>query len=61
MTEWQEKADGFIASVKKVTDMTKRLYTAPNISLAHDMFPYLWDLVGILQTCSTYVAWLSKF
>ncbi|KAJ8317606.1 hypothetical protein KUTeg_005510 [Tegillarca granosa] len=59
VTEWNEKADGFIASVKKVTDMTKRLYAAPNISLAHDIFPYLWDLVGILQTCSTYVAWLK--
>lgn len=55
-----EKADKFIDDVKKVQLMAKHLYEIPNVSLAHTMFPYVWDILGVLETCAAYVAWLSK-
>ncbi|XP_033757465.1 protein O-GlcNAcase-like isoform X2 [Pecten maximus] len=58
VAEWMEKADAFLNDVKKVQAMAKRLYEVPNVSLAHTIFPYVWDILGVLETCAAYVAWL---
>ncbi|XP_021351407.1 protein O-GlcNAcase-like isoform X2 [Mizuhopecten yessoensis] len=58
VAEWMENADTFITDVKRVQDMAKRLYEVPNVSLAHTIFPYVWDILGVLETCAAYVAWL---
>ncbi|XP_071171502.1 protein O-GlcNAcase-like [Mytilus edulis] len=60
MGEWMTKANSFTDSVKMLRAVSKRLVELPNISAVQELFPYAWDLLGILETCSGYVSWLGK-
>lgn len=61
MGEWMTKANSFTDSVKMLRAVSKRLVELPNISAVQELFPYAWDLLGILETCSGYVSWLGRF
>ncbi|KAL5021377.1 hypothetical protein ScPMuIL_000532 [Solemya velum] len=59
VAEWLQKAEEFHAGVEKISKMTDRLMRIKNRSLLSDLYPYLWDLLGILETCDAYVKWLG--
>ena len=58
--EWITKANGFVDAVKKLRAISKRLVELPNFSATQELFPYVWDLLGVLETCAGYVSWLGK-
>ncbi|XP_067658017.1 protein O-GlcNAcase-like isoform X2 [Haliotis asinina] len=59
VTHWFEVAKRFEDSVGAVLELYDRLVVMPNKSLLMDIFPYLWDLRGVLQTCCAYVKWMG--
>lgn len=60
VTSWFEVARRFEDGVGAVLELYDRLMAIPNKSLLSDIFPYLWDLRGVLQTCCAYVKWMGN-
>lgn len=59
--EWITKGNSFVETVKNFRLISKRLVELPNFSAVQELFPYVWDLLGIFETCAGYISWLSKF
>ncbi|KAK3094526.1 hypothetical protein FSP39_002884 [Pinctada imbricata] len=56
--EWLEKAKKFTDTVERIGNLIRKIHVLPNTALTLELFPYLWDLQGVLQNCSAYVQWL---
>lgn len=39
--------------------MHQRLLHIPNRSLLYDLYPYIWDIEGIISMVGSYVKWLG--
>jgi tryptophan-rich sensory protein len=59
--EWITKGNSFVETVKNFRLISKRLVELPNFSAVQELFPYVWDLLGIFETCAGYISWLGKF
>uniref|UniRef100_H2Z2S4 protein O-GlcNAcase n=1 Tax=Ciona savignyi TaxID=51511 RepID=H2Z2S4_CIOSA len=59
--EWSEKALLFEGQCKGVNAVFNRICACPNRALLYELFPYLWDLKGMVTMLSSYVKWLGEF
>ena len=57
--EWITKGNSFVETVKNFRLISKRLVELPNFSAVQELFPYVWDLLGIFETCAGYISWLG--
>ena len=47
--------------MNEVQSLSVKLRQAPNQAINYYFFPYLWDLIGVLQSCSAFVKWLGMY
>ena len=45
--------------VAQVQHLATKFKEIPNQAIHYYFFPYLWDFLGVLQTCNTFVMWLG--
>ncbi|PIK33338.1 hypothetical protein BSL78_29847 [Apostichopus japonicus] len=57
--QWTDQATDFLDFCKSVKRMHKRLLHIPNRSLLYDLYPYIWDIEGIISMVGSYVKWLG--
>ncbi|XP_050397584.1 protein O-GlcNAcase isoform X1 [Patella vulgata] len=57
--EWFVVAKKFKDTVDRVEVLADKINDIPNKSLSKELYPYLWDVRGILQLCSAYVDWIG--
>lgn len=58
--EWWETSDRFLKTVEKLQQFMNRLRDIPNQAVSYYIYPYLWDMLGVLQTCCAFVRWLGR-
>ncbi|ESO96834.1 hypothetical protein LOTGIDRAFT_115468 [Lottia gigantea] len=59
-SEWFVIAARFKDQVSKLEKIADKLHHIPNQTISHELYPYLWDIRGILQTCSAYIDWIGS-
>uniref|UniRef100_F6V549 GH84 domain-containing protein n=1 Tax=Ciona intestinalis TaxID=7719 RepID=F6V549_CIOIN len=57
--EWSEKAMIFEEQCRRVQGVFNKICMCPNRALLYDLFPYLWDLKGVVTMLRSYVKWLG--
>ncbi|KAK8385333.1 hypothetical protein O3P69_012275 [Scylla paramamosain] len=57
--EWFERAAKFNDLAKQVKRMANRLNRVKNRSLLYDVYPYVWDMCGVVGLLNSYVDWLA--
>ena len=57
--EWQSRALLFKEKIFTVLAMIDRLFRVPNKALLQDLFPYVWDVKGLMTLVDTFVSWLG--
>lgn len=60
VAEWWETSDRFLKTVEKLQQFMNRLRDIPNQAVSYYIYPYLWDMLGVLQTCCAFVRWLGR-
>ncbi|XP_041371217.1 protein O-GlcNAcase-like isoform X1 [Gigantopelta aegis] len=60
VVKWFETAKKFEESVDGVIQMMDRLFRIPNKALLNDLFPYIWDLKGVIQLSCAFVKWMGS-
>lgn len=58
--EWFSRAAKFDAMTQEVGKMLIRLTFCPNRSLLYDLYPYVWDIKGVVSMLNSYVKWIGK-
>lgn len=58
--EWERRAHKFDTLVRCIQDLFVKLCTCQNRELVYDLYTYLWDMCGVIQTLNGFVQWLSK-
>ncbi|KAJ8026164.1 Protein O-GlcNAcase [Holothuria leucospilota] len=58
--QWKKQADHFLDFCQDVKRMHKRILNVPNRSLLYDLYPYIWDMEGIVSMVGSYIKWLEK-
>ncbi|XP_042220168.1 protein O-GlcNAcase-like isoform X1 [Homarus americanus] len=57
--EWVDRAARFDEMAKNVKRMANRLNQVKNRSLLYDIYPYIWDMNGVISLLNSYVKWLA--
>ncbi|CAL4060621.1 unnamed protein product [Meganyctiphanes norvegica] len=57
--EWFARAAKFGEIVKTVRKMCNRLYKVKNRSLLYELYPYVWDMRGVICLLNSFVEWLA--
>ncbi|KAF2365124.1 Beta-N-acetylglucosaminidase [Trinorchestia longiramus] len=57
--EWFDKAAKFQEMSDAVKKMSERLFRARNRSLLYELYPYVWDMRGVVSLLNSYVQWLA--
>lgn len=60
VTEWYQRADKFEEMTASVGRMLTRLTFCKNRALLYDLYPYVWDVKGVISVLNSYVKWLGK-
>nr|CAB3263810.1 bifunctional protein NCOAT-like [Phallusia mammillata] len=56
---WSEKAQAFEEQCKSLLKVFNQICACPNRALLFDIFPYLWDMKGIVSMLRSYSKWLG--
>lgn len=59
VAEWWDTSERFLKTVEKLQSFMFRLRDIPNQAIGYYIYPYLWDMLGVLQTCCAFVRWLG--
>ena len=59
--EWRERARKLEEITMAVNRLHERLTFANNRELVYDLYPYVWDMRGVISLLSSYVKWLCKY
>ncbi|WAR20929.1 OGA-like protein [Mya arenaria] len=59
ISEWWEASNRFLTTVDRVQNLIAQLKKTANQAVGYYFYPYLWDMVGVLQTCAGFVRWLG--
>lgn len=59
--EWNQRAGTFEEHYNRISRMCLRITNSVNRSLVYEMFPYFWDLKGILSLLNSFVKWLGNY
>ncbi|KAB7499146.1 Protein O-GlcNAcase [Armadillidium nasatum] len=57
--EWLNKASKFDEMTKAVKKMADKLLKVKNRSLLYELYPYVWDMRGVISLLNSYVQWLG--
>lgn len=57
--DWFRRAAKFDELVKGVSRMVDRFTYIPNRCLLYDLYPYIWDIRGVITLMNSYVKWLA--
>ncbi|XP_071513082.1 protein O-GlcNAcase isoform X1 [Panulirus ornatus] len=57
--EWFDRATKFDEMAKNVKRMANRLNKVKNRSLLYDIYPYIWDMNGVISLLNSYIEWLG--
>lgn len=60
VAEWYERAKKFDEMTSSVGRLLTRLTFCKNRSLLYDLYPYVWDVKGVISLLNSYVKWLGK-
>ncbi len=60
-SEWSAKANALLACVRRLIGVIDKVCGIPNRALMYDLFPYLWDMKGVLSHVETFVGWLGMY
>ena len=58
--EWENRAAKLKQNVSEVQKLFVKLCSCQNRELVYDLYSYLWDMCGVVQTLEGFVMWLSK-
>lgn len=58
--EWIEKSAKFEEMSNSVKKMAEKLLKVKNRSLLYELYPYVWDMRGVISLLNSYVQWLGK-
>ncbi|RWS29244.1 protein O-GlcNAcase-like isoform X1 [Leptotrombidium deliense] len=59
VVEWYSKATRFEEMTHAVGRLLTRLTFCKNRSLLYDLYPYVWDIKGVISLLNSYVKWLA--
>ncbi|XP_013414451.1 protein O-GlcNAcase isoform X2 [Lingula anatina] len=57
--EWETRSKKFNETVEAVKVLAEKLFKIPNRSLLYDLYPYMWDMRGILCLLNSFIKWLG--
>uniref|UniRef100_S4RLI9 protein O-GlcNAcase n=1 Tax=Petromyzon marinus TaxID=7757 RepID=S4RLI9_PETMA len=57
--DWRARALAFEELCNRVTQMFTRLSSIANRSVLYDLYPYIWDIKGIVSMVKSFVKWLG--
>ena len=60
INEWYEKASKFNEMTLMIGRLLTRLTFCKNRSLLYDLYPYVWDIKGVISLLNSYVKWIGK-
>ena len=58
--EWETRAAKFKQNVNDILTLFAKLCSCQNRELVNDLYTYLWDICGVVQTLEGFVQWMSK-
>lgn len=58
--EWQKRADRFDGMSRALNRLFTRLTYINNRELLYELYPYVWDMRGVVALLNSYVKWLGK-
>ncbi|CAG2170294.1 unnamed protein product, partial [Oppiella nova] len=59
VSEWYTRATKFDEMTASVGRLLTRLTFCKNRSLLYDLYPYVWDIKGVISLLNSYVKWLA--
>ncbi|XP_029850217.3 protein O-GlcNAcase isoform X1 [Ixodes scapularis] len=59
LEEWRKRATKFDLMTQAVGRLFARLTFVPNRSLFYDLYPYIWDIKGVISLLNSYVKWIA--
>ena len=59
--EWFDKAAKFTEMANAVKRLRERLVLAENRSLLYELYPYVWDISGVISLLHSYIKWLGEY
>lgn len=59
--EWHERAAKLEEMSQNVNRLFERLTFCVNRELLYDLYPYVWDMRGVISLLNSYVRWLGKY
>nr|CAD7457522.1 unnamed protein product [Timema tahoe] len=59
VTEWFERATRLEEISKAVNLLFQHLTFVPNRELLYDLYPYMWDMRGVISLLNSYIKWLG--
>ena len=59
--EWYDRATKLDEMTKAVNQLFRRLTNCPNRELLHELYPYIWDIRGIISVLNSFVKWLGMY
>ncbi|KAG8202078.1 hypothetical protein JTE90_010441 [Oedothorax gibbosus] len=57
--EWLNRATKFDSLTQTVGKLLLRLTFCPNRSLLYDLYPYIWDIKGVVSMLNSYIKWIA--
>lgn len=58
--EWQTRSVKFHEMISEIERLFVKLCRCPNRELVYDLYTYVWDMCGVVQTLDCFVEWLAK-
>ncbi|XP_049956889.1 protein O-GlcNAcase [Schistocerca serialis cubense] len=58
--EWLERAAKLDEMSKAVNTLFRRLTYCANRELLYDLYPYVWDMRGVISLLNSYIKWLAS-
>lgn len=61
MEEWHERAAKLEEMSAGVNSLFQRITYCNNRELLYDLYPYVWDMRGVISLLNSYIKWLGQF
>lgn len=61
INEWYERAAKFNDITLAIGRLLTRLTFCKNRSLLYELYPYVWDIKGVISLLNSYVKWIGKW
>jgi len=58
--EWYDRAAKLTELTSKVSLLATKLNNISNKELLYEIYPYIWDIRGVISLLNSYIKWLGK-